>query len=306
MKIEQLLVQYFYLNKKVTLQGIGTFNLTPDFIVPPDTDKDMLLPENAVSFNYYSRATEDEGLIEYIVQQTRKIKPLASADLESYVKLASQFLNIGKPLKIDGIGMLEKNQAGEYAFIQGHLINTKTEQAEVKLKEKNAEDVYFGKEVAPAAANNKKILAVLAGTILLIAIGATSWYFFIKKDETVPAAETTTEQNILPAVPITDTTKKDSLGIIPQKTDSVEQLATPEINNSYTFKVVIKNYSSLMLAQKSFTRLSNYGHKLLLYTADSVIYKVAMPFTRPLADTTYVKDSIRNRLFGGRPYIELK
>ena len=306
MKIEQLLVQYFYLNKKVTLQGIGTFNLSPDFIVPPDTDKDIVIPENAVSFKYNSRATEDEGLIDYIVQQTRKIKPLASADLESYVKLASQFLNIGKPLKIDGIGMLEKNQTGEYAFIQGHLINTKTEQAEVKLKEKNAEDIYFGNEATPASVNNKKLLALLAGVVLLVAIGAASWYFFIKQDETLPAAENTTEQNILPALPITDTTKKDSLVTIRQKTDSVVLLATPPTNNGYTFKVVIKNYPSLRLAQQSFTRLSNYGHKLLLYTADSVIYKVAMPFTRPLADTTYAKDSIRNRLFGGKPYIELK
>ncbi len=304
MKIEQLLVQYFYLNKKVTLQGIGTFNLSPDFVVPPDTDKDIVLPENAVSFNFNSRATEDEGLIDYIVQQTRKIKPLASADLESYLMLASQFLNIGKPLKIDGIGMLEKNQAGEYAFIQGHLINTKTEQAEVKLKEKNAEDIYFGNEAAPAAINNKKLLAVLAAIVLMVAIGAASWYFFIKTNDNVPLAETT-EQNILPIVPLTDTTKKDTLAATLQKPDSVVQ-AAPAINNGYTFKVVIKNYPNLFLAQKSFNRLSSYGHKLLLYTADSVIYKVAMPFTKPLADTTYTKDSVRNRLFGGKPYIELQ
>src|SRR6476619_97240 len=107
MKIEQLLVQHFYIAKQVTLQGIGTFTLSPDFIVPAETDKDIVLPENAVSFQYNPRATEDEALIDYIVQQTRKIKPLASADLESYLVLGKQFLNIGKPFKIEGVGILE-------------------------------------------------------------------------------------------------------------------------------------------------------------------------------------------------------
>src|SRR5882757_6145098 len=104
MKIEQLLVEHFYIAKQVTLQGIGTFTLSPDFIMPADSDKDIVLPENAVSFQYNSRAKEDEALIDYIVQQSRKMKPLASADLESYLMLASQFLNIGKPFIINGIG----------------------------------------------------------------------------------------------------------------------------------------------------------------------------------------------------------
>lgn len=99
MKIEQLLVQHFYKTREVTLQGIGTFSLSPDFVMPMENDKDASIPENAISFTYDSRAAEDDALINYIVEQTRKMKPLASADLDSYLVLGKQFLNIGKPFK---------------------------------------------------------------------------------------------------------------------------------------------------------------------------------------------------------------
>ncbi len=309
MKIDQLLVQHFYNAKQVTLQGIGTFTLSPDVIVPADTDKDIVLPENAVSFEYNPKATEDEELINYILQQTRKIRPLASADLESYIMLATQFLNIGKPLKIDGIGMLEKNQLGEYLFSQGQFINTKTEQAEVKLKEKSREDVSFNNKTDQPI-NRKKIAVILVSVIAIAGIGLAAWYFLNTKDDVAtPIVKNTIEQP-KPTPPTaavnTDTAKKDTaVAIVPQKPDSIIKAPiTPA--GDYTFKVVIKNYFTLAAAQKSFDRLTSYGHKLLLYTNDSVTYKVAMPFTRPLADTTYAKDSIRRGLFGGNPYIELK
>jgi hypothetical protein len=309
MKIDQLLVQYFYTAKQVTLQGIGTFTLLPDFIIPADTDKDIVLPENAVSFKYNPRATEDESLINYIVQQTRKIKPLATADLESYIMLATQFLNIGKPLKIEGIGMLEKNQLGEYQFSQGQFINTKTEQAEIQLKEKSREDVSFG-NATKTPLNGKKIISIAASIVALAGIGLTAWYFLNKKDDAPePTTKNTVEQPQPTVTPNTDTVKKDTIAtIVQQKADSIKPLqsAAPVAAGAYTFKIVIKNYTSFASAQKSYNRLTSYGHKLLLYTTDSVTYKVAMPFTRPLADTIYARDSIRKTLFGGSPYIELK
>ncbi|MEI9956749.1 MAG: hypothetical protein WDM90_10710 [Ferruginibacter sp.] len=182
MKIEQLLVQHFYLTKQVTLQGIGTFSLSPDFIMPLDSDKDIVLPENAVSFQFNPKSTEDESLITYIVQQTRKIRPLASADLESYLTLASQFLNIGKPFKIEGIGMLEKNQLGEFQFSQGQFINTKTEQAQVQLREKADDDISFSnKRESQANGNNKKILLIVAGLVIIALVGWAAWHFLSKK-----------------------------------------------------------------------------------------------------------------------------
>jgi hypothetical protein len=75
-------------------------------------------------------------------------------------------------------------------------------------------------------------------------------------------------------------------------------------NPSVTFKVVIKEYPDYTEASKSYTKLTGFGHTLVLYTTDSVLFKIAMPFSLPLKDTALVKDSLRRYLFSGNPYIE--
>jgi len=300
MKIEHLLVQHFYNNKEVTLQGMGTFRLSPDFVMPMETDKDAVMPENAISFQYNSRATEDDTLINFIVQQTHKIKPLASADLDSYLALGKQFLNIGKPFRIEGLGLLEKNQLGEYQFSQGNFLNTKSEATPVTSKEKREEaDISFASE-RKASPVNKKAIWITVAVVGLGMVGAAAWYFLSQKKEPVEkVADLPIKAQDTATIVLADSLIK--------KQDSTATI-TPPVSpaDGYSFKVVIKNYPSRLLAEKAYNRLSSYGHKLVLYSFDSVTYKVAMPFTRPLADTTIVKDSVRKGLFGGNPYIELK
>jgi len=309
MKIEQLLVQHFYITKKVTLQGIGTFTLSPDFVMPADTDKDIVLPENAVTFQYNPRATEDEALIDYIVQQSRKMKPLASADLESYLMLASQFLNIGKPMIIDGIGVLEKNQLGEYHFSPGQYINTKVEDATLQLKEKSREDISFSNE-AKATPVNKKMIAMLAAAVVLGALGFAAWYFLSKNKTAAPIAETTPEQTIPSTSPVLDTTKKDTAILVSKKPDSLAMLQ-PVTNTStpvtgYAFKIVFKVTSNKMAAIDKMNTMIKRGHKVIMYTADSVTYKLAEPFNLPVSDTAKIKDSLNKYYYLGKGKVEIK
>ena len=56
MKTDQLIVQYLYRNKKVTLQEIGTFTLSPEIIIDPESDKDFALPPDAIRFDYDPKA----------------------------------------------------------------------------------------------------------------------------------------------------------------------------------------------------------------------------------------------------------
>ncbi len=109
LKIEQVIVQQLYSSKKITLQGIGTFSLDSSVSLPVDSEKAMVIPENAIHFDYNPKVGEDEPLIDAIVQHTKKIKPLASADLDSFLMLGRQFLNIGKPFTIGGLGTLDKS-----------------------------------------------------------------------------------------------------------------------------------------------------------------------------------------------------
>jgi hypothetical protein len=308
MKIEQLLVQHFYNTKQVTLQGVGTFNLSPDFILPADNEKDLSIPPGAISFQYNPKAKEDDSLIDFIVQQTRKIKPLASSDLESYLTLASQFLNIGKPFKIDGIGVLEKSQLGEIHFIQeGQFMNALKEETPLHVREKSGDDISFTSKTKPTASIDvKKLLAVAAAVIVLAAVATAAWYFLTrKKDETPIVQQTNTE--VTPAATGTDSTKKDSTTLTSsQKPDSVG-LKPAEINpaSGYTFRIVFKVTTNKAAAVDKMNTLVFRGHKVLMYTADSVTYKLAEPFNLPLSDTTKVKDSLNRYYYLGKARVEL-
>ena len=119
MKIEQALVLYLLKHKQISLQGIGTFKI--DALLPESTDNDkpVVIPPDAISFVYDPKTGEDDELIDFIVQNTKKIKPLASADLDSFLTLGRQFLNIGKPFTIQNLGTLEKLNNGDLEFKPG-------------------------------------------------------------------------------------------------------------------------------------------------------------------------------------------
>ncbi len=302
MKIEQLLVQHFYNTKKVTLQGMGTFTLSPDFVIPMENDKEAVIPENAISFQYEPKADEDDALITFIVQQTRKIKPLASADLDSYLTLGKQFLNIGKPFKIEGMGLLVKNQQGEYEFSQSYSLNSRFEAVAAAVKDKpENEEISFSSDTKTKASGNKviKIAALFIG-IGMAGFGA--WYFF-------KPAKTNKEKaiNILPVKPDTlaaETIKPDSVSLKPDSINTI--IITPKSGDDYTFKVVFKVTRNMQSAIARMNVLTIRGHKIIMYTKDSVYYKLAEPFTLPLSDTTRIKDSLNSFYYLGSAFIELK
>ncbi|MBC7889273.1 MAG: hypothetical protein H7Z13_15455 [Ferruginibacter sp.] len=295
MKIEQLIVQYLYISKQVTLQGIGTFKLDPLVVLPAENDKDkgFEMPENAFQFEYNLKAGEDEGLVKYIVQHTRKILPLASADLDSYAILAKQFLNIGKPLVIEGVGTVQKNQQGNYQFTPGLFITPKIDDYPKQLREKRDESVSFESEGKTNHSRRNLQVAIVVLVVILSGLGI--YYLLMDKNpnERAPLAQT---------VVIADTAAADTLKA---QTDTTTMISAPAIpSDSNSFKIVLKTYPSSESAQKAFKRLSTYGHKLVVLKADSLNYELAMPFKNPLSDTARAKDSLR-RFFGGKPYIKL-
>ncbi len=296
MKIEQLLVQHFYNNREVTLQGMGTFTLSPDFVMPKDNDKDAEIPDNAISFEYNDRATADDALIDYIVQQTRKMKSLAAADLDSYLVLGKQFLNIGKPFKIDGVGMLVKNQQGELEFTKGYSFHAKLENTPSALKEARVNpEISFASEAKKTDGANKNGLLITGLIILLGLIGTAVWYFFIR--DTNPAAE-----------PATVEVKTDTTKVITPSSDTVALTSTSPIaaDDGYTFKVVFMQTADSAAAASRMNILTARKHKVIMYKTDSVTYRLAEPFTLPLTDTARIKDSLNIYYYLGKAFIQLK
>lgn len=297
MKIEQIVVLHLFNTKELTLQGIGHFKLDPSIAAPQENEKDIVLPQNAISFTYNPKATEDDALINTIVQNSKKIKPLASADLDSYLILGRQFLNIGKPFTIEGLGTLDKTQAGALEFIPGQFITPKITPPKA-LKENEGEVIsglFQDHERARDSDNGKKAMTILIVLLLIAIAGWAIWHFAFQKDsESIPAVV----KNIPPVTKDSITPAKDS--VVPPKKDSI----TPLNKDGYTFKVVFKTTMQKEVATKAMEKMRSYGHKVIMYQQDS-LYKVAEPFKRPVSDTTRIKDSLNKYYYLGKARIEM-
>ncbi len=288
MKIEQVLVHYLLKNKKLTLQGIGIFDLNASLPDSADPDKPIILPENSVTFHYDPKVTEDEGLVDFIVEHTNKIKPLAASDLDSFLSLGRQFLNIGKPFTLPNIGTLEKLNSGILAFKPGQLIAQKIEPNKVRNEENDGteqEESLFNDYQKDRKSNNgARVILVL---IILIVLGFITWavwhYGFNQKNE--PDTLTSTE----PVVPVKDSAyKADSAIIAKAAIDSSKNAA-----DTVTFMIVISRYKNLPAAEWKAKTIKKSLPDVQVYTADSVVYKVAEPFKLPLSDTLKVLDSMK-------------
>jgi hypothetical protein len=294
-KIEQVLVHYLLKTKQLTLQGIGTFHLDASVPDSADSEKPIVIPENAITFTYDPRVTEDEGLVDFIVEHTRKIKPLAASDLDSFLSLGRQFLNIGKPLNLPHIGTLEKLNSGVLAFVPGELIAPRIEPNRVKHEEADqqepAEENLFNDYQRERKTNNggKMALMLLVLVILGFAVWAVWRYAFTKKDE--PQNLTSTEG----IVPVKDSSFK---------VDSTTIANAQPVSDTVSFNVVVGEYHTQSSAEYRLEKLKNNHRNVILYTDDSTIYKIAEPFNLPLADTTRILDSLRR--YYAKAFLEIK
>lgn len=293
-KIEQVLVHYLLKNKILNLQGIGTFHL--DTVVPDlsDSEKPVVIPENAISFHYDPKTKEDDDLVNFIVEHTNKIKPLAASDLESFLSLGRQFLNIGKPFTLHKLGTLDKLNSGELVFKAGELIAEKIEPQKIKNEEtepaSEEENLFNDYQQKRKSNTGIKIFYLLLVLIALALIGWAIWgYDFDKKN----ADENTTSTDAI--IPVTDSASHNTdtgSNLTSSITDSLA-LAQQKPADSFTFKVVVNEYRTLSAAMKRLSDLKSYRRNVIVYTNDSVTYKIAEPFMLPLSDTTKVLDSLK-------------
>ena len=286
MKIEQVLVHYLIKNKSLPLQGIGTFKLEASIPDSADTNKPVFIPENAITFDYNPRQTEDEGLVDFIVEHTNKIKPLAASDLDSFLSLARQFLNIGKPFILPNIGTLEKLNSGVLAFKQGLLIAEKMEPNKVRNQddgEVHEESLFNDYQKERKNNNGGKTILIL---LVLIIIGCLVWgvwhYAFTKKEPTETLNST---EGIIPV--------KDSAFKADSTTIAGAKLKPQEVSDTVSFKIVIREYHTQNAAEKRLEKLKAFQRNVVLYTDDSITYKIAESFNLPLSDTTRILDSLK-------------
>lgn len=299
MKITLLLAQYLYTHKRLDLPGIGTFLLDPSVAIEPEPDKNTKKDfGESITFENNPSIKENQALIDFIASHTGKIKALAAADLDSHLSLGLQFLNIGKPFMLEGIGSLVKMQAGQYAFTSGQLM------PEV-LKEQPSKQTHSAEIQEEAFSSYKDILRprkeklqwkkpvafflVVAGIALAIWGGYTIYKNSSAENEPVPTVEKKKTEEIVPATMIMDsTTTKDTL--LPPK-DNVAgppPIAVPRGN----YKFIVET-AGRERAFKRFKLLKNLPTNIQLGTNDSITYQLFFMLPAAAADTARIMDSLR-------------
>lgn len=310
MKIDELIQLHFYDKKEIRLQGLGTFRLTPAAASFLDTRGEGIWPENAITFEHDPKAREDPSLIETIAWQTKKIKTLASSDLNSFVVWETQLLNIGMTFTLPGIGSLEKTKEGEIKFTAHRYSNTEAEKKKVSNNGAKRIGKWLSglKNYRPVP--GQKMKKALVGISLAIVAGAAVWIlnnFMARPEssETAPAqiSAPATGKVVAPAVKDTSLQvplKKDSQVQAPLKTVAPVE----NVKKEHGFKIVFLETRVKEEALKKYNEIIGFGHTASMYMKDSSVFQIAFPFNLPLGDTSRIVDSLDQFYSLGKGFVD--
>lgn len=299
MKITSLLTQYLHAHHRLDLPGIGSFILDPSALAPV-AGKNAGPSPDAVHFEYRTDLKEPKELIQYISEQTGKMKALAASDLESYIELAQQFLNIGKPFTVEGVGTLVKLKPGEYEFTSSFETQSdrkKESQARetAKLVDENGGRYdSFLTETKQKEGLRKPIIALLI--IAGLALAVWGGYTISKKPDTTEPATTTTNNEPVAESLATSTVVNDSSTTPTQQVESTPNPATQSLQGEYKYVLETTNRQR---AFRRYNQLLTNLWKVKLETNDSLTFKLYLNLPKDYGDTTRIKDSLRIML--GRP-----
>ena len=299
LKLAPLLAQFLYSHKRLDLVGIGSFFLDPAAV--PDTEPGKSLKSitsEGISFENNPSIRESTELIGYISSQTGKMKALASADLNSFLELGLQFLNIGKPFLLEGIGTLSKIRSGMYEFKPGSPLPEKLK--DISTSESHTANVEdnFGKyepfleKEKIKTAWKKPVLALLI--VLGIGLAVLGGYTIYKRNihSRNTALTASKKQTVTPILP--DNTQ-------PAAKDSLTSQAAA-INSDGNYKFVLET-AGKKRAFERYQKLKTYRWDVKMETNDSMQYKLFLLLPTLAMDTSRVMDSL-TALNGRKVYIE--
>jgi nucleoid DNA-binding protein len=291
-KYDDLLAQYLYQYKSLKLQGIGTFTLDEKVSIPGENEKEIYYPIEGLSFHYNAKDTTPESLVEFLVKKLGKIQPLVRSDLDSYLSNIKQFLNLGKPCTIEGIGTLHKNNLGTYEFTPGNFLPVKEE---LNPKRENPEHNYPTHDQSQLP---RIILIVLISLASIAALGGIGWavyHFLIKPAAPVEIQATEPEESNM------NISDMDSLTSAFSDSDSLQPLGIRP------YKMIFEITPSRVRAVTR-TEDLNGAHKIptkidSVMTENGKEYRLYLLMNLAPADTASKRDSL-NRFFERKIIIE--
>lgn len=308
MKVAGLLTQFLYQHKKLNIPGIGQFSIDASISIPDHTDKNYQDFLQYIQFTQRNISRPDDELIDFIRVKTGKIKPLAESDLDSYLSDCKLLLNIGKPLYIDGIGTLNKNKDGSFEFSHGQPMTERMESLPPeKGPEKHGERKFlYNNEYTSQSTGQTNILRkllIVAG--ILIGLGVIVWGgYLLYSKKTNPTVET---NDPLANAPDTNTTGTNNSDTSLQANNVDSPTISKEIKPPGTYKFICEVTSTAERAKSRYKILQEDNKQYRMETKDSVHFTIYVLLPATPADTSRIKDSLKNWYWGGRPrYIRIE
>jgi len=281
--IELLLRQYLYNHKIITFPGIGKLVFGSNAQFPESVEKGEAFPLQDLNFTYNLNEEIDKDFVAFVSSQTGKIKPLAAADVESYFMLSKQFINIGKSFVVEGIGSVDKQDNGTFAFTPGYFLPISEASAAphkpLKIREAVPVLPKGNTKPQPPAINKKWVLMAIAGIAFLLIAWAVYAFVFSKKG-TGPGGNTIVT--------------KDSVASTPK--DSVDN--NTKVSFTGGFKAIVDQRFTRLAADLRAAKLRSFGHDAQVDSITPTTFLIYIP----VKDTTVSVDTLQlTRINGKRP-----
>ena len=296
MKLAPLLAQFLYANKRLDLEGIGSFSLDPAVIIEKEPTRSTSSIPPGIQFENNPQVKESPELIAFISGQTGKMKALAMADLSSHIELIQQFLNIGKPFLLEGIGSIARIKAGQFEFTPGEPVPQ-------KMKDEVSKDdstVGSAKSTYKPFLEKQKSGYVFQGSVLallvIVGLGLALFGGYMLYKRNNRGIEPNLSQNNRPTNPGPSIQSATLSG--PE--NKVEEKTVPANNNA--FKYVLET-AGKKRAINRYNKLKEYRWDVQMETKDSIQYKIFLILPTLAMDTSRVADSL-TALNGRKVYIE--
>lgn len=300
--LDAYIADFLLENKKLSAQGLGEFTIL-------DGQAENGAPK--VQFVHNKAAYTSEELVSFIADQQGKNKVVTGFDVESHFNQVKQFINIGTPWMITGLGQLQLGKNHEFEFIQ-QIPNEHALQERNRRKQASTDANYQTYDVNnTVTAKTSNTGTVLLTLFIILALGAGGYYFYadrsnaatntMAKDTSVAVADTVVS---VPATAAKDTAATTQMSAnnkvaTPAQLISTSAAATANLSG---FRFVLNRTSNGTYSLKRYNQLKNFGTKVYIdsnHRDNSSEYKIYLIKNASSSDTARLRDSLTK--YYGKP-----
>lgn len=285
MNFDKYFATYLYEHQFISLPNIGEFALDKSINFTNEEEKKNFFPLEGLSFSYNRKATIQPEFVQYIRSFITKPISLIESDIQDYTLQIINWLNLGKPFTIEGIGTLTKLQNGQIEFSVGvsKIENISSIISSIAHKESNFEGLIVEQSYKKKLTSNKNLIFTI---IIFTLFGLLVWVisYFVNQSKNNDAQLVIIDTTVVHETPQTN---------VPIITDTTGTTVLP-IMDTVRYKIYFLSSKYKEKADKQFAYWSKFEkvNRDEVFVKDTMryrlyIYKKAIP-----RDTTDVKISL--------------